>query len=106
MEIIINVCSLMLVLAPAQPILIVQELRDVEVSAPEEACFVCEVSVPVLKSPIWTLNGEVLKPGPRVLLEKMGTVHKLTLKHTSEDMNGVVVFDSGKAKSTANLHVK
>ncbi|XP_047011817.2 obscurin isoform X7 [Ictalurus punctatus] len=90
----------------AQPILIVQELRDVEVSAPEEACFVCEVSVPVLKSPIWTLNGEVLKPGPRVLLEKMGTVHKLTLKHTSEDMNGVVVFDSGKAKSTANLHVK
>ncbi|XP_053483414.1 obscurin-like protein 1 isoform X3 [Ictalurus furcatus] len=90
----------------AQPILMVQELQDVEVSAPEEACFVCEVSVPVLKSPIWTLNGEVLKPGPRVLLEKMGTVHKLTLKHTSEDMNGVVVFDSGKAKSTANLHVK
>ncbi|KAF4087196.1 hypothetical protein AMELA_G00092870 [Ameiurus melas] len=90
----------------AQPILMVQELQDVEVSAPEEACFVCEVSVPVLKSPIWTLNGEVLKPGPRVLLEKIGTVHKLTLKHTSEDMNGVVMFDSGKAKSTANLHVK
>ncbi|MCJ8732805.1 hypothetical protein PDJAM_G00215510 [Pangasius djambal] len=90
----------------AQPILMVQELQDVEVSAPEEACFMCEVSVPVLKSPIWTLNGEVLRPGPKVLLERMGTVHKLTLKHTSEDMNGVVVFDSGKAKSTANLRVK
>lgn len=84
----------------------VQELQDVEVSAPEEACFMCEVSVPVLKSPIWTLNGEVLKPGPRILLEKTGTVHKLTLKQTSEDMNGVVEFNSGKAKSTANLHVK
>ncbi|XP_047670565.1 obscurin isoform X7 [Tachysurus fulvidraco] len=90
----------------AQPILITQELQDVEVSAPEEACFVCEVSVPLLKTPIWTLNGDVLKPGPKVLLEKMGTVHKLTLKHTSEDINGVVVFDSGKAKSTANLYVK
>lgn len=77
-----------------------------EVSAPEEACFVCEVSVPVVKSPIWTLNGEVLKPGPRVLLEKMGSVYKLTLKHTSEDMNGVVVFDAGKVKSTANLNVE
>ncbi|GAA6077051.1 obscurin isoform X1 [Tachysurus ichikawai] len=96
----------MLVLASAQPILITQELQDVEVSAPEEACFVCEVSVPLLKTPIWTLNGDVLKPGPKVLLEKMGTVHKLTLKHTSEDINGVVVFDSGKAKSTANLYVK
>ncbi|XP_053352236.1 obscurin-like protein 1 [Clarias gariepinus] len=90
----------------AQPILIVQELQDVEVSAPEEACFVCQVSVPVVKSPIWTLNGEVLKPGPRVLLEKMGSVYKLTLKHTSEDMNGVVVFDAGKVKSTANLNVE
>ncbi|KAK2849807.1 hypothetical protein Q7C36_008590 [Tachysurus vachellii] len=90
----------------AQPILITRELQDVEVSAPEEACFVCEVSVALLKSPIWTLNGDVLKPGPKVLLEKMGTVHKLTLKHTSEDINGVVVFDSGKAKSTANLYVK
>ncbi|KAK3542736.1 hypothetical protein QTP70_000075 [Hemibagrus guttatus] len=90
----------------AQMISIVQELQDVEVSAPEEACFVCEVSVPLLKSPMWTLNGDVLKPGPKVLLEKIETVYKLTLKHTSEDMNGVVMFDSGKAKSTANLHVK
>lgn len=96
----------MLVLASAQPILMVQELQDMEVLAPKEVCFICEVSAPVVKTPIWTLNGEVLKPGPRVLQEKMGTVHKLTLKCTSEDMNGVVVFDSGKAKSTANLHVK
>ncbi|XP_036425820.1 obscurin-like protein 1 isoform X10 [Colossoma macropomum] len=90
----------------AQSILMVQDLQDVEVKAPEEACFACEVSVPVLKAPVWTLNGEVLQPGPRVLLEKMGTVHRLTLRQTSEDMSGVVEFVSGKAKSTAKLHVK
>ncbi|XP_049340507.1 obscurin isoform X1 [Astyanax mexicanus] len=89
----------------AQSILMVQDLQDVEVTAPEEACFACEVSVPV-KTPVWTLNGEVLQPGPRVLVEKMGTVHRLTLRQTSEDMSGVVEFVSGKAKSTAQLRVK
>uniref|UniRef100_A0A8B9H1J2 Obscurin-like protein 1 n=1 Tax=Astyanax mexicanus TaxID=7994 RepID=A0A8B9H1J2_ASTMX len=89
----------------AQSILMVQDLQDVEVTAPEEACFACEVSVPV-KTPVWTLNGEVLQPGPRVLVEKMGTVHRLTLRQTSEDMSGVVEFVSGKAKSTAHLRVK
>ncbi|KAI4892996.1 hypothetical protein NFI96_027323 [Prochilodus magdalenae] len=90
----------------AQSILMVQDLQDMEVTAPEEAWFACEVSVPVLKAPVWTLNGEVLQPGPRVLLEKMGTVHRLTLRQTSEDMSGVVEFVSGKAKSTAKLRVK
>lgn len=81
------------------------ELQDVEVAAPDEACFECEVSMPVTK-PVWTLNGESLQPSPRVLLEKMGTVHRLTLRQTSADMSGVVQFTSGKAKSTANLVVK
>ncbi|XP_072542391.1 obscurin-like protein 1 [Salminus brasiliensis] len=89
----------------AQPVLMVQDLQDVEVTAPEEACFACEVSVPAVKAPIWTLNGEVLQPGPRVLVEKMGKVHRLTLRQTSEDMTGVVEFVSGKAKSTAQLRV-
>ncbi|KAL2081273.1 hypothetical protein ACEWY4_023126 [Coilia grayii] len=89
----------------AQSLLMVRELQDVEVAAPDEACFECEVSMPVTK-PVWTLNGESLQPGPRVLLEKMGTVHRLTLRQTSADMSGVVQFTSGKAKSTANLVVK
>ncbi|XP_062390119.1 obscurin isoform X3 [Sardina pilchardus] len=90
----------------AQSLLMVRELQDVEVVAPDEACFDCEVSMPVTKAPVWTLNGESLQPGPRVLLEKMGTVHKLTLRQTSVDMTGSVQFTSGKAKSTANLVVK
>lgn len=83
----------------------VRELKDVEVTAPEEACFECEVSVPVLKAPVWSLNGEPLQPSSRVLLEKMGTVHRLTLRQTSPDMNGAVEFTSGKAKSRAQLQV-
>lgn len=94
-------CSL-----PAQSLLMVRELKDVEVTAPDEACFECEVSVLVLKSPMWNLNGEPLQSSSRVLLEKMGTVHRLTLRQTSPDMSGLVEFTSGKAKSRAELRVK
>uniref|UniRef100_UPI0037E77869 obscurin-like protein 1 n=1 Tax=Semicossyphus pulcher TaxID=241346 RepID=UPI0037E77869 len=89
----------------AQSLLMVRELQDVEVTAPDEACFECEVSVPVLKAPVWSLNGEPLQASSRVLLEKMGTVHRLTLRQTSTDMSGEVEFTSGKAKSKAQLRV-
>ncbi|XP_033965419.1 obscurin isoform X4 [Pseudochaenichthys georgianus] len=89
----------------AQPQLLVRELQDVEVKTPGEACFECEVSVPVLKAPQWTLNGEPLLPSAQVLLEQMGTVHRLTLRHTSPSMGGGVEFTSGRAKSRAQLRV-
>lgn len=76
-----------------------------EVMAPDEACFECEVSAPVFKSPVWTLNGEPLQPSSRVRLEKMGTVHRLTLRQTSPEMNGVVEFTAGKTKSKAQLRI-
>nr|XP_046260552.1 obscurin-like protein 1 isoform X6 [Scatophagus argus] len=89
----------------AQSLLMVRELKDVEIMAPDEACFECEVSVPVLKAPVWSLNGEPLQSSSRVRLEKMGTVHRLTLRQTSQDMSGVVEFSSGKVKSRAQLRV-
>ncbi|XP_062312299.1 obscurin-like protein 1 isoform X11 [Osmerus eperlanus] len=89
----------------AQSLLMVKELEDTQVVAPEEACFECEVSMPVLKAPLWTLKGEALQQGPRVCLERMGTVHRLTLCQTSVEMSGLVEFTSGKAKSKAQLHV-
>ncbi|XP_049904840.1 obscurin-like protein 1 isoform X3 [Epinephelus moara] len=89
----------------AQSQLMVRELKDVEVMAPDEACFECEVAVPVPKAPVWSLNGEPLQPSSQVLMEKMGTVHRLTLRQTSPDMNGVVEFTFGKAKSSAQLRV-
>ncbi|XP_071196235.1 obscurin isoform X1 [Salvelinus alpinus] len=90
----------------AQSLLMVRELKSVEVVAPDEACFECEVSVPVLKAPVWSLKGEALQQGPKVSLEKMGMVHRLTLRQTSVDMTGLVEFTSGKAKSSAELHIK
>ncbi|XP_069554986.1 obscurin isoform X9 [Brachyistius frenatus] len=89
----------------AQSLSLVRELKDVEVTAPDDACFECEVSVPVLKSPVWSLNGDPVQPSSRVSVEKMGTVHRLTLRQTSTDMSGVVEFTSGKAKSRAQLRV-
>ncbi|XP_016375660.1 LOW QUALITY PROTEIN: obscurin-like [Sinocyclocheilus rhinocerous] len=89
----------------AQSVLMVREMQDVDATAPADACFECEVSLPVAKAPTWTLNGETLHPGPKVVVEKMGTVHRLTLKQTSEDMSGTVCFITGRAKSTAHLQV-
>ncbi|XP_030284382.1 obscurin-like protein 1 isoform X4 [Sparus aurata] len=89
----------------AQSLLMVRELKDVEVMAPDNACFECEVSAPVAKAPVWSLNGEPLQSSSQVRLEKMGTVHRLTLLQTSPDMSGEVEFTSGKATSTAQLRV-
>ncbi|XP_054471807.1 obscurin-like protein 1 [Anoplopoma fimbria] len=90
----------------AQSLLMVRELKDVEVRAPDEACFECEVSDPVLKAPVWTLNGEPLQPSSRVLLEKIGQIHRLTLRQTSPDMSGEVEFTSGKTNSRAQFRVR
>ncbi|XP_066519296.1 obscurin-like protein 1a [Hoplias malabaricus] len=89
----------------AQSIKLVKELEDNEVTAPEAARFQCEVSVPLIKPPVWTLNGETLQPGPDIHLANKGTVYTLTFKNTSSEMSGIVKFTTGKAKSSANLTV-
>lgn len=89
----------------AQPVAMVRELRDAEVVAPGEARFECEVSAPVHQPPTWSLNGEPVSPGPQVRLEKLGSVHRLTLRQTSTAMSGVVDFACGQAKSSAKLKV-
>ncbi|XP_018598063.2 obscurin-like protein 1 isoform X1 [Scleropages formosus] len=90
----------------AQALLMVREIEDVEVTAPEEARFECQVSVPAAREPVWSLNGETLQSGPRVHLETLGTVYRLTLRSTTVDMRGEVKFTVGKAKSIAKLTVK
>ncbi|XP_036426457.1 obscurin-like protein 1a isoform X2 [Colossoma macropomum] len=89
----------------AQSIMLVKELEDVEVNAPDPARFQCKVSVPLIKHPVWTLNGETIQPGPDIRLENKGTLYSLTFKNTSSDMSGTVKFTTGKAKSSAKLRV-
>lgn len=91
--------------APAQALVMVKELQDVEVTEPEPASFQCEVSVAINKPPVWTLNGVTLQAGPDIRMENHGTVHKLTLRNTTVDMSGIVKFTMGKAKSSATLSV-
>ncbi|XP_019910065.2 obscurin-like protein 1 isoform X6 [Esox lucius] len=90
----------------AQSLKMVRELKNVKVVAPDAACFECEVSIPVLKAPVWSLKGEVLQQSPKVSLEKIGTVHRLTFRQTSIDMSGLVEFTLGKARSSAELEVE
>lgn len=91
---------------PAQPLSVVRELEDVEVTAPDEARFECEVSAPVIRTTEWSLNGERLKSSSSIRVEKMGAVHRLILKQTSTDMSGEIEFTCGKAKSRAQLQVQ
>ena len=84
----------------------VRPLEDVEVGAPGDACFQCEISHPVLRAPVWSLRGEQLQPSATVFLEKMGPIHRLTLRETAPDMSGEVGFTLGPTCSTAKLTVR
>ncbi|XP_069792095.1 obscurin-like protein 1a isoform X2 [Narcine bancroftii] len=94
------------VLVEEQAILMVKSLEDVEVTAPETALLECEVSVPVIRAPQWSLNGQVLQNGKGVRVENNGTIQRLILSETSPKMTGLVKFTAGKARSSAHLTVK
>ncbi|KAJ8253111.1 hypothetical protein GJAV_G00209250 [Gymnothorax javanicus] len=89
----------------AQLIVMVRDLEDVTITAPDAARFECEISVPVSKPPNWSLNGKTLHASAEVRLESRNTVHRLTLTNTCADMSGTVRFSCGKAKSSATLTV-
>ncbi|XP_075037076.1 obscurin-like protein 1 isoform X2 [Mixophyes fleayi] len=83
-----------------------RSLRDVKVTAPDDACFECEVSIPLSRPPQWSLNGIVLHNGPDVVLEARGIRHKITLRNTHPGMSGTVRFTAGKTRSEAQLSVQ
>ncbi|XP_060945032.1 obscurin-like protein 1 [Limanda limanda] len=89
----------------SQSLLLVRELRDVEVVAPDDATFECEVTALAVEAPEWSLKGEPLQPGSRVHVETKGSVHRLTLSQTSPDMSGEVEFTCGSVRSSAQLRV-
>ncbi|KAK2841467.1 hypothetical protein Q7C36_013046 [Tachysurus vachellii] len=88
-----------------QAISIVCGLSSVEVMEPKEARFRVETNIKAERAPKWTLNGELLSPGPEVRIEREGTTHRLTFTNTNSSMCGTVQFSSGKSRSTAQLTV-
>ncbi|KAM3916614.1 obscurin-like protein 1 isoform 2-T2 [Leptodactylus fuscus] len=83
-----------------------KNLTDVRVTAPDDACFECEVSIPLSRPPQWSLNGVLLHNGGDVIIESRGNRHKLILQNTSPTMSGTVRFTAGKTRSEARLIVQ
>lgn len=90
----------------AEGIQVVQPLKNVEVMAPSEAQFECEISAPPDLTPQWSLNGEELQPGLQLQMESMGHLHKLRFCRTSPNMSGMVKITIGNARSKAHLTVR
>ncbi|XP_032067800.1 obscurin-like protein 1 [Thamnophis elegans] len=93
-------------LVEAEGIQVVQPLKNVEVMAPFEAQFECEISAPSDFTPQWSLNGEELQPGLQVQMESVGHIHKLRFCRTSPNMSGMVKITIGNARSKAHLTVR
>ncbi|XP_038857003.1 obscurin-like [Salvelinus namaycush] len=93
-------------LVEEQAISIVRGLRSLEVTEPREALFQVEISLRVGRPPKWTLDGEVLMEGPRVSIDREGTMHTLCFSSTDSSMTGPVQFNAGKSRSAAQLTVK
>ncbi|KAJ6665562.1 hypothetical protein lerEdw1_003405 [Lerista edwardsae] len=99
-------CSTARLLVEAEGIQVVRALRNVEVVAPSEAQFECEISAPHACTPLWSLNGEELQSGSRVQMESVGHVHRLRLCQTRPSMSGMVKVTVGSARSKAQLTVR
>ncbi|KAM9845170.1 obscurin [Aulostomus maculatus] len=93
-------------LVEEQSISILRDISSVEVTEPFAAVFEVEISMELVKPPIWTLNGVAVQESADIEMEKEGTMHRLIFKKTKASMSGSVQFTAGKSKSLAQLTVK
>lgn len=84
---------------------IVRELRDLTVTAGENAHFVCELSHSDVTDGVWWLDSTVLQENEMNQMRCCGREHHLTLTMTTPEESGIVAFVVGEEWTSARLRV-
>ncbi|XP_062854790.1 obscurin [Trichomycterus rosablanca] len=84
---------------------IVRELRDLTVTAGEDAHFACELSHENVTDGSWWLSSSVLQENEMNRMSRSGREHHLTLTMTTPEESGIVAFVVGQERTAARLRV-
>ncbi|KAL7829000.1 hypothetical protein SRHO_G00326340 [Serrasalmus rhombeus] len=82
-----------------------RELRDVTVTAGENAHFVCELSHEDVTGGVWWLGSTILQENEMNQMSCYGREHHLVLTMTTPEESGTVTFVVGEEKTSARLRV-
>ncbi|XP_072537299.1 obscurin [Salminus brasiliensis] len=84
---------------------IVRGLRDITVTAGENAHFVCELSHEDVTDGAWWLGSSVLQENEMNQMSCCGCEHHLVLTMTTPEESGIVAFVVGEERTSARLRV-
>ncbi|XP_077440643.1 obscurin [Vanacampus margaritifer] len=84
---------------------IVTELKDITVTAGEDAMFVCELSHTNVNEGVWWLGSSPLQRNEMNQMTCQGRTHRLVLTMTTPDETGIVAFVVGEERTSASLLV-
>ncbi|XP_051803564.1 obscurin isoform X3 [Acanthochromis polyacanthus] len=84
---------------------IVAQLRDVTVTAGEDATFVCELSHADVSDGVWWLGCSPLQKNEMNQMTCRGRQHRLVLTMTTPEETGTVAFVIGEERTSAQLQV-
>lgn len=84
---------------------IVTELKDMTVTAGQDAVFVCELSHANVSDGVWWLCDSPLQENEMNQMTFQGRQHRLVLTMTTPEETGTVVFVVGEERTSAHLLV-
>ncbi|XP_037104683.1 obscurin isoform X1 [Syngnathus acus] len=84
---------------------IVTELKDITVTAGEDAMFVCELSHANVNEGVWWLGSSPLQRNEMNQMTYQGRTHRLVLTMTTPEETGIVAFVVGEERASASLLV-